>query len=114
MTETKHMRTVNDSVATTELLEDLTRSANKNTTEMLLLAAVEKVFVRDAGTGLLGGTDTVENDTDITLSTLVLDVSVVKGCDNVSSLILVTVSKKPTRGFGHCGAETQVNILVRN
>lgn len=74
-------------VATSELLEDLGRSSDGHSPEMLLLATGEKLRGSDTTLDGSRGVDAVDNQSNLTLDSLILDVGVLMeqgGMDLVS------------------------------
>lgn len=88
---------VDDSVASTELLEYLGRGADSHSSEVLLLAVVHQVF--DGSLLLLSGDDGVQNEVTLLNGSRVMNAGTVERGDDLQALFELAVGKEPSGGL---------------
>lgn len=103
----ENSRVVDDSVATTELLEELSRGTDESSSHVLLLALLEQILGGGLGLGL--GDNGVGHEISLGDGNRVIDGSSGKTSDNSRSFGVVAVLHEPSRRFGKDGDSAHHN-----
>jgi hypothetical protein len=77
-------------------LEDLRRSSNGHSSEVLLLPTDEELSVGGSSADGRTGVDRVDDESDLTLGSLVFDVGVVEVGDDLGGGLLVPMNEEPS------------------